>query len=135
MPKDSIWKLIGRGKRTIVLDLKDPAKPEEVGRWWMPGQWTAGGETPTWHGTDTRCHHPIRRDDRLYISYWHGGFVILDIEDMSKPKRVSGMEVREGQILARLDDETKRLRAWEDELKRREDELKRREEGEGQEGT
>ena len=38
-------------------------------------------------------------------------------------------------FLARLDDETKRLKAWEDELRRREDELRRREEGEGQEGT
>ena len=35
------------GNIVLILDLKDPAKPEEVGRWWMPGQWTAGGETPT----------------------------------------------------------------------------------------
>ena len=27
-----------------------PEKPEEVGRWWMPGQWIAGGETPSWKG-------------------------------------------------------------------------------------
>ena len=39
-------------------------------------------------------------------------------------------------FLARLDDETKRLKAWEDDLKRREDELRRRDQGEdGQEGT
>jgi hypothetical protein len=37
-------------------------------------------------------------------------------------------------FLARLDDETKRLRAWEEDLKRREDELRRGEEP-GQEGT
>ncbi len=65
---------------------------EEVGRWWMPGQWTAGGETPTWKGTDHRCHHPMRVGNRLYVSYWHGGFVILDIDDMSKPKFVSGLD-------------------------------------------
>lgn len=47
------------GNIVLILDLKDPSKPEEVGRWWMPGQWTAGGETPTWEGTDSRCHHPI----------------------------------------------------------------------------
>ena len=64
---------------------------EEVGRWWMPGQWTAGGEKPTWEGTAHQCHHPIRYGDRLYISYWHGGFVILDIADMSKPKFISGL--------------------------------------------
>ena len=33
-------------------------------------------------------------------------------------------------FLAKLDDETKRLKAWEDDLKRREDDLKRRDEGE-----
>ena len=77
------------GNIVMILDLKDPAKPEEVGRWWMPGQWTAGGEEPTWKGSAHRCHHPLRFGDRLYTSYWHGGFVILDIEDMSKPKLVS----------------------------------------------
>ena len=64
-------------------------EPRETGggmRWWMPGQWTAGGETATWHGTATRCHHPIRSGDRLYISYWHGGFAIVDISNMSKPQ-------------------------------------------------
>ena len=33
------------------------------------------------------------------------------------------------QFLARLDDETKRLRRWEEDLKRREDEMRRRDEG------
>jgi hypothetical protein len=28
--------------------------------------------------------------DRLYVSYWHHGYFILDISDMSKPKMVSG---------------------------------------------
>ncbi|HEX9143399.1 MAG TPA: hypothetical protein VGA09_03945, partial [Candidatus Binatia bacterium] len=80
------------GNIAMILDFKNPAKPEEVCRWWMPGQWTAGGESPTWKGTDTRCHHPIRRGDRLYISYWHGGFAIVDISDMSKPKTVSTLD-------------------------------------------
>ncbi|HEY7559473.1 MAG TPA: hypothetical protein VIH18_32205 [Candidatus Binatia bacterium] len=78
------------GRIVMILDLKEPARPEEVGRWWMPGQWTGGGETPVWEGSAHQCHHPIRRGDRLYVSYWHGGFVILDIADMSRPKFVSG---------------------------------------------
>jgi hypothetical protein len=77
------------GNIVMILDLADPARPVEVGRWWMPGQWTEGGETPAWKGTDRRCHHPLRLGNRLYTSYWHGGFVILDIEDMSRPKLVS----------------------------------------------
>ena len=66
--------------------------PQEVGRWWMPGQWTAGGEKPTWEGTAHRCHHPMRVGNRLYTSYWHGGFVILNIDDITKPKFVSGLD-------------------------------------------
>jgi hypothetical protein len=80
------------GNICMILDLKDPAKPEEVGRWWMPGQWIAGGEEPTWKGDAHKCHHPLRYGNRLYTSYWQGGFVILDIDDMSKPKLVSGLD-------------------------------------------
>jgi hypothetical protein len=80
------------GNIVMILDLKNPAKPEEVGRWWMPGQWVAGGETPTWKGDAHKCHHPLRYGNRLYTSYWQGGWVILDIEDMTKPKLVSGMD-------------------------------------------
>jgi hypothetical protein len=75
-----------------IIDFQNPTRPELVGKWWMPGQWTAGGETATWEGTDHRCHHPIRLGNRLYTSYWLGGFVILDIDDMSKPKMVSGLD-------------------------------------------
>jgi len=77
------------GNIVMILDLIDPAHPEEIGRWWMPGQWIGGGEKPTWKGTAHRCHHPLRFGNRLYTSYWHGGFVILDIEDIRKPKLVS----------------------------------------------
>jgi hypothetical protein len=80
-----------RGNIVLILDLAEPARPVEVGRWWAPGQWTAGGETPTWQGTATRCHHPIRRGDRLYVSYWFGGWFILDIADLSRPRLVSSL--------------------------------------------
>jgi hypothetical protein len=80
------------GNIVMILDLEDPARPREVGRWWMPGQWTAGGETPSWSGRQHRCHHPIRLGNRLYVSYWHGGFVILDVEDLARPRFVSGLD-------------------------------------------
>src|SRR5439155_1344868 len=76
----------------MILDLEDPRRPREVGRWWMPGQWVAGGETPAWSGRAHRCHHPIRLGTRLYVSYWHGGFVILDIEDPATPRLVSRLD-------------------------------------------
>jgi hypothetical protein len=78
------------GNITMILDLKDPAKPTEVGRWWIPGQWQAGGEPYPWgDGVTPRCHHPLRLGDRLYVSYWHHGLYILDISDMSKPKAIA----------------------------------------------
>ena len=80
------------GNIVMILDLKNPAKPEEVGRWWMPGQWVAGGETPAWKNDAHKCHHPLRFGNRLYTSYWQGGLVILDIDDMTKPKFVSGLD-------------------------------------------
>jgi hypothetical protein len=30
------------GTIVMILDLLDPAHPQEVGRWWMPGQWYGG---------------------------------------------------------------------------------------------
>ena len=80
------------GNIVMILDLAEPTRPEEVGRWWMPGQWTAGGETPSWKGREHRCHHPLRLGNRLYAGYWHGGFVILDVDDMRKPRFVSGLD-------------------------------------------
>lgn len=80
------------GNIAMILDLKDPKKPEEIGRWWIPGQWKAGGEAYTWDNwAPPRCHHPLRHGDRLYVSYWHHGFFILDISDMTNPKAVSGL--------------------------------------------
>ena len=76
----------------LILDIENPAKPAEVSRWWMPGQWTAGGETPNWDKTAHRCHHPLRQGNRLYTSYWQAGFHILDIDDITKPKRISGLD-------------------------------------------
>ncbi len=79
------------GNIVMILDLQNPEKPEEVGRWWIPGQWEAGGEDYPWEGwTPPRCHHPLRQGDRLYVSYWHHGYWILDISDLSKPKAVAG---------------------------------------------
>ena len=80
------------GNIVLILDLQDPARPQEVGRWWIPGQHAAGGEAYPWDGyVKPRCHHPLRVGDRLYVSYWHHGFFILDISDMARPTLVSGV--------------------------------------------
>jgi hypothetical protein len=42
------------GTIVLIMDLGTPDRIEEVGRWWMPGQWAAGGEQTSWSGTDHR---------------------------------------------------------------------------------
>lgn len=80
------------GNIVMILDLADPTAPQEVGRWWIPGQWRSGDEEYPWDDwVPPRCHHPLRVDDRLYVSYWHHGFFILDIADISKPKLISAV--------------------------------------------
>ena len=39
----------------ISIDLHDPAQPREVGRWWLPGMWQAGGETQRAGPAGWRC--------------------------------------------------------------------------------
>ena len=69
-----------------------PIRPPRRGRrWWIEGQYQAGGEAYPWSRElpTPRCHHPLRLGDRLYVSYWHHGFFILDISDLSRPTLVS----------------------------------------------
>jgi hypothetical protein len=84
------------GNITLILDLAEPASPREVSRWWLPGQWTAGGEQPTWLGRRYRTHHPLRFGDRLCVSCWEGGFAIVDVSDLTHPRTVARMDSPEG---------------------------------------
>jgi len=77
------------GNILVIYDLRDPARPAEVSRWWMPGQHIAAGEKPTWSGKRHRLHHALRFDDEMWASCWHGGFRIVDVSDLTKPKTVA----------------------------------------------
>jgi len=81
-----------------IIDVIDPTKPVEVGRWWLPG--TAEGDDappPERHPVEThvsgfRAHNTNvypQRPDRAYIGYLDAGMIILDISDMSRPRMVS----------------------------------------------
>ena len=72
----------------IVIDMQNPTKPVEVGRWWIPGMWAAGGETPHWKGR-TALHHAVVVDDIAYASWRDGGVTMLDVSDKSFPKLIS----------------------------------------------
>jgi hypothetical protein len=71
-----------------IYDIRNPARPEEVSRWWIPGQHTAGGEQKTWPGRQHRLHHTLRVRDRLFAGCWHGGVRIVDVSDIRKPTTI-----------------------------------------------
>lgn len=72
------------GNIMVVYDMANPESPKEVGRWHIPGQHLAGGETPTWEGYKHRLHHGMRVGDELWCAYWHAGVRVLDVKDPSK---------------------------------------------------
>ena len=84
----------------MIVDLADPAKPREVGRWWLPGQ-RKGDEAklPPRHkkpfDSGMRPHHTVcypERPDRAYLGYIDAGVVILDIADKAHPRMISRLD-------------------------------------------
>ncbi|WP_088347893.1 MULTISPECIES: hypothetical protein [Rhodomicrobium] len=79
----------------LIIDVRDPAKPVEAGRWWMPG--TAEGDeapAPTRLAIDSgfRGHNTNvypERPDRCYLGYIDGGGYVMDISDKARPKVIS----------------------------------------------
>ncbi len=76
------------GNILVTYDIGDPRRPAEVSRWWMPGQHIAGGEKPSWPGRQHRLHHALRYGNEMWASCWHGGFSIVDVSDLARPKTV-----------------------------------------------
>lgn len=71
----------------MAVDMSDPTQPREAGRWWLPGQWTAGGEQPTWAKRDrVALHHAIVANDIAYGSWRDGGLTLLDVSDAAHPR-------------------------------------------------
>ena len=79
-----------------IIDVRNPTRPEEVGRWWIPG--TRVGDSmgpPVQHnpkGAGFRVHNTNvypQRPDRAYLGCVDGGVVILDIADKANPQVVS----------------------------------------------
>ena len=76
------------GAMLVIYDIRNPSKVEEVSRWWLPGQHTAGGEKPTWPGRRNRLHHALRSGDYLWAGCWMAGARIIDVSDITKPRTV-----------------------------------------------
>ena len=77
------------------IDVRNPAKPVEAGRWWMPGtSITDNVAPPPRHPLDKgyRAHNTNvypQRPDRLYLCYIDGGMFLMDIKDKASPKEIS----------------------------------------------
>jgi hypothetical protein len=76
------------GNILVTYDIGNPAKPEEVSHWWLPGQHIEGGEQPSWSGRQHRLHHALRFGDELWAGVWHGGVRIIDVKDIRNPRTV-----------------------------------------------
>ncbi len=80
-----------------IMDVRNPSKPVEVGRWWLPGT-REGDEAPPPQRLERKFDAGFRahntnvypaRPDRAYVGYIDGGALILDIADKSRPKVVA----------------------------------------------
>jgi hypothetical protein len=76
----------------LVVDLRDPRHPREVGRWWLPGTQQNDaclpGCLPERHKIDDgyRSHNVEiypQRPDRAYLGYVDAGQIILDISGLA----------------------------------------------------
>jgi len=80
-----------------IVDISNPSKPVETGRWWYPG--TRVGDTatqpvrlPVQFDTGFRAHNTNvfpQRPDRAYVGYIDGGAIVLDISNPADIKMVS----------------------------------------------
>ena len=80
-----------------IIDISNPSKPVETGRWWYPGT-RVGDSTPpparlpAQFDTGFRAHNTNvfpQRPDRAYVGYIDGGAIVLDISKPSDIKIVS----------------------------------------------
>jgi hypothetical protein len=77
----------------MTVDVRNPRKPHEVGRWWLPGTRTGDSCLPgclpkRQHIDDGYRAHSIeiypQRADRAYVGYIDGGQLILDISGLAE---------------------------------------------------
>ncbi len=77
-----------------ILDIQELTKPRLISKWWLPGQWTAGGEiSQAAPGERFAAHGPPWIEGQyLYLAYWDAGFVILDVSGLRQPRLVSRLD-------------------------------------------
>jgi hypothetical protein len=74
----------------VVIDMKEPTKPEIVGKYWLPGMNVAAGETarrPLERGR-YGLHHAVVHDDIAYGAWRDGCLVVVDVKDKTDPRLI-----------------------------------------------
>ena len=82
-----------------IIDVRNPSKPEEAGRWWYPGTRKGDSAPPpprqpkfdAGYRTHNTNVYP-QRPDRAYLGYIDGGAIILDISDKANPKMLTNFQ-------------------------------------------
>ena len=79
-----------------IVDVRQPTRPAEVGRWWLPGTRDGDAEPPPPRhpafDSGYRAHNTNvypKRPDRAWVGYLDGGAIILDIADKAHPRMVA----------------------------------------------
>lgn len=71
----------------MIVDFRNPQKPEPVSRLWLPGMNTAAGEVPTWDPKRRfALHHAIVKGDLACGAWRDGGVTLMDVSDRHNPK-------------------------------------------------
>jgi len=74
----------------MAVDMSDPARPREAGRYWLPGMNQAKGERPDWSATSRYgLHHAIVNGDTAYGAWRDAGLVMIDVVDRASPKLIT----------------------------------------------
>jgi len=73
----------------MTVDMADPTRPREAGRYWLPGMNLAAGEEPSWP-PERRfgLHHAIVNGDTAYGAWRDAGLVMIDVKDRSAPELI-----------------------------------------------
>jgi hypothetical protein len=74
----------------MTVDMADPTRPQETGRYWLPGMNAAVGESPDWAPTRRYgLHHAIVHGDTAYGAWRDAGLVMMDVSDRAAPKLIT----------------------------------------------
>ena len=74
----------------VIVDVAEPTKPQVVGKFWLPGMWTAGGETPTRpKGKRYALHHALVAGNLAFGAWRDGGLSVVDVADPQKPRMIA----------------------------------------------